>query len=280
MGTSGAFGGSGGKEANDLRDSIADWLTDTPPSTAPPAPGGEDAPGRPGADGAPGGPDSSPGPIPAIDLRPTIRILTGRGGGGDGPGGGGGAGRGGGGGAGRSGGGARRSLGTTSRAAGRAGALARAYAAGDRASLERAGLNYDALLALGDMVAVGTKIVETAFETQADSTIADDESRSIVASIVEWILDAPPDQTPSPDQIVRRSIELIITDVTLTEVGDRIRSEPSRDKRAAAEQEVRDAAEVYASQVTLAGTGASEQEIAAAIEGGIRELGTIFGGSK
>lgn len=280
MGTSGAFGGSGGKNANDLRDSIADWLTDTPPPTAPPAPGGEEAPGQAGADGAPGGPDSSPGQIPPFDLRPTIRILTGRGGGGDGPGGGGGAGRGGGGGAGRSGGGARRSLGTTSRAAGRAGALARAYAARDRASLERAGFNYDALLALGDMVAVGTMIVETAFEAQADSTIADDESRSIVASIVEWILEAPADQTPSPDEIVRRSIELIITDVTLTEVGDRIRSEPSRDKRAAVEQEVRDAAEVYASQVTLAGTGASELEIAAAIEGGIRELGTIFGGSK
>lgn len=170
-------------------------------------------------------------------------------------------------------------MGTTSRAAGRAGSLARAYAAGDRASLERAGLNYDALLALGDMVAVGTKIVEASFDAQADSTIADDEARSIVAAVVEWILEAPADQTPSPDDIVRRSIELIITDVTLTEVGDRIRSEPSRDKRAAAEQEVRDAAEVHASQVTLADTGASEQEIAAAIEGGIRELGTIFGGS-
>ena len=34
MGTSGAFGGSGGKDANDLRDSIADWLTDTPPAAA------------------------------------------------------------------------------------------------------------------------------------------------------------------------------------------------------------------------------------------------------
>lgn len=130
------------------------------------------------------------------------------------------------------------------------------------------------------MVAVGTKIVEAAFETQADSTIADDETREIVASIVEWILESPAAQTPTPDEIVRRSIELMITDVTLTEVGDRIRAEPSREKRARAEQEIRDAAEVYARQATLTNTGASELEIAAAIQGGIRELGQIFGGRR
>jgi len=261
MGTSGAFGGSGGKDAKDLRDNIAGWLTDVPGAPA----GDADAEGNDGIV-VPGGPRVSV-PVPNVDLRPAIRILNKRGGGSDGPGGGGSAG----------GGGARRSIGTTSRAAGRAGALARAYTAGDRAYLERAGLNYDNLLAFGDMVSVGTQLVEAAFDTQADSTIEDDESRAIVASVVEWILESPEGQTPSPDEIVRRSIELIIADVTLTEVGDRIRSEPSRDKRAAAEQEIRDAAEIYASQVTLTNTGASEREIAAAIEGGIRELGQIFG---
>ena len=100
------------------------------------------------------------------------------------------------------------------------------------------------------------QIVEAAFETRADSTIADDESRETCAKVVEWILESPADQTPTPDDIVRRSIELIITDVTLTEVGDRIRAEPSRERRAEAEQEIRDAAEVYASQVTLNNTGA------------------------
>jgi hypothetical protein len=271
MGTSGAFGGSGGKDAKDLRDNIADWLTDAPAPTAPP---GDGIP-SPGEHSAPGAPN------PNIDLRPTIRILTGRGGGSDGPGGGGGGGAaGGGGGGGRSSGGARRSVGSTSRAAGRAGALARAYASGDRAVLQRAGLNYDDLLSLGDMVAVGTRIVEAAFDAQADSTVADDESREAVAEIVEWILEAPTGQTPTPDDIVRRSIEVIITNVTLTEVGDRIRAESDREKRRAAEQEVRDAAEVYASQVTLTNTGASEQEIGSAIEGGIQELGQIFGGTK
>ncbi|MDR6910646.1 hypothetical protein J2W54_002369 [Rhodococcus fascians] len=158
--------------------------------------------------------------------------------------------------------------------------MARAYTTGDRAALEDAGLNYDELLALGDVVAVGTRIVEAAFDNQADNTLADDESRETVAEIVEWILEAPTDHTPTPDDIVRRSIEIIITNVTLTEVGDSIRAETSREKRRAAEQEVRDAAEVYASQVSLTNTGASDKEISTAIESGIAELGQIFGGGK
>lgn len=271
MGTSGSFGGSGGQDAKDLRDNIADWLTDVPASIAPAEEG----------EGAPKGVVARSVPAVGIDLRPTIRLLIGRGRGGDGSGGGrAGASSGEGGSGGRSSGGARRSLGSMSRAAGRAGALARAYTSGDRASIERAGLNYDELLLLGDMVSVGTRIVEAAFDSQADSTVADDESRETVAEIVEWILDAPAGQTPTPDEIVRRSIELIIANATLTEVGDRIRAEMSRDKRRAAEQEIRDAAEIYASQVALGNTGASERAIAAAIEGGIDELGRIFGGSR
>lgn len=74
----------------------------------------------------------------------------------------------------------------------------RAYVSGDRVALETAGLNYDALLALGDVVSIGTKIVEAAFETRADSTIEDAENREIVADIVTWILDHPEAQQPTP----------------------------------------------------------------------------------
>lgn len=285
MGTSGAFGGSGGKAAKDLRDSIADWLDDAPVSQShTPADAATDPNGGGGTSGVPGA-DGQPGqaglPPTGMDLRPIIRMLTGGGRGGDGPGGGGGSGRvgGGAGGSGRSG-GAQRSLGATSRAAGRAGALARAYVSGDRVALETAGLNYDALLALGDVVSIGTKIVEAAFDTRADSTIEDAENREIVADIVTWILDHPEAQQPTPEEIVRKSIETIIADTVLTETGDRIRQERSREKRRAAELEIREAAEVYASQVTLTNTGASEREMAAAIEGGIRELGEIFRGQR
>ncbi len=275
MGTSGAFGGSGGKDAKDLRDSIADWLIDASPAT-PATPATADAGGDEAAPGTPGQPQ--PSIAPKVDLRPAIRIISGGGRGGDGPGGGGGGARGGGSGSGgRSSGGATRSSSRTARAAGRASALARAYAVGDRATLARAGLNYGDLQALGSIVAIGTRIVEAAFDSRADSTIADEESRETIAKVVEWILESPADQTPTPDEIVRRSIELMITDVTLTEVGDTIRAEPSREKRAETEQEIRYAAQVYASQVTLDATGPSEQEIAAAIQGGIEQLGRIFG---
>ena len=73
-------------------------------------------------------------------------------------------------------------MGRVSRAAGRAGRLAIAYNTGNREALREAGLNYDELRALGDPVAVGIKIIEAAFESQADSTVADAEERDIVAS--------------------------------------------------------------------------------------------------
>lgn len=274
MGTSGAFGGSGGKDARDLRHAIVDWLDDAPLGS--PTPQGDQTPGGPPEQT--GDQPRRQDPRPGIDIGPAIRVLLrGRGGGrSDGPGGGGGGVRGGG--SGRSQGGASRSVGGISKAAGRAGRLALAYSAGDRAPLEGAGLNYEALLALGDPIAVGIKIVEAAFEAQPDSTIEDAEARDIVAAVVEWILESPADQAPTPDEVVRKTIETMIAEVTLTEVGDKIRSTGATyEARRSAETMVRDVAEEYARQVTLSSTGASEQEIAAAIENGIRELGRIFG---
>lgn len=280
MGTSGAFGGSGGKAAKDLRDSIADWLDSAPVPSSEPA--DSTHAGVPGVAPEPGT-DQPTRPTTPVDLRPILRILTGSSGGrSDGPGGGGGGARGGGttGGGSRSGGGVRRSLSSTSRAAGRAGALARAYSAADRATLAEAGLDYDELRALGDIVNIGTQIVEAAFDTRADSTLEDAENREIVADVVTWILEQPTDRQPSPEEIVRKSIELIIVDTVLTEVGDTLRKEPSHDRRKQGEQDIRDSAEIYASQVALTGTGASEQEMATAIADGIRELGAIFGGEE
>lgn len=278
MGTSAAFSGSGGKAAKDLRDSIADWLDGEPaspsstPANTPADPSGRDT--KPETTGAAGQP-SPPATLPTgMDLRPVIRILTGDGRGGSDRANGGPSS------SARSGGGARRSLGNTSRAASRAAVLARAYSVGDRATLRSAGLNYDTLLALGDIVSIGTKIVEAAFEARADGTIEDAENREIVADIVTWILGQPLTQQPTPEDIVRKSIEFIIAETTLTEAGDVIRQERSSERRRAVEQEIREAADVYASQVTLTDTGALEQEMAAAIEGGIRELGKYFGGQK
>lgn len=270
MGTSGSFGGSGGKDASNLRDSIADWLDD--------APGHADGDQKPATDGDAG--QESGAQQPNLDLAPALGILLrprAGGGGADGPGGGGGGGtpRGGTNG-GRSAGGAQRSVGGMSRSASRAGRLAIAYSTGDRQTLARAGLNYDQLVALSDPVEVGYRILQAAFDTQPDSTIEDSEERDIAATVVEWILEEP--VTPSPEDVVRKAIETIVVNVVLTEAGDTLRKNGAgQTDRQSLESAIRDAAEVWSQQVTLTSTGASESELADAIEAGIRELGTIFG---
>ncbi|KQR82842.1 hypothetical protein ASF98_02245 [Arthrobacter sp. Leaf337] len=278
MGTSGSFGGSGGKDASDLRDNIADWLD------GPGLPGssdGEDAGGS-NESGNPGEslPSTLPAQGPGIDLGPALRVLLrprgGSSGGGDGPGSGGGGSRGGGGG--RSSGGATRSVGRVSRAAGRAGRLALAYSSANREVLQQAGLNYDDLRALGDPVAIGIKIVEAAFGAPADSTIADAEERDIVADVVAWILEHPIDQPPTPEEVVRKSIETTIAETALTEVSSTIYAKDvSYEKRHGVERQIRDVAAEYAAQASLNPTGATEQEMAQAIETGIRDIGKIFG---
>lgn len=276
MGTSGSFGGSGGKDAGDLRDNIAAWL-DTAGG-----PGGADGADTNGADGADHSSDpprpGTPGQ-PRVDLGPALRVLLnsrGRGGRSDGPGGGGGGSRGGGGG--RSSGGATRSVGRVSRAAGRAGRLALAYSSGNREALREAGLNYDELQSLGDPVAIGLKIIETAFEAQADSTLADAEERDIVANVVEWILEQPADHPPTPEDVVRKSIETTIAETALTEVSATIYAkDASFERRRSLERQIRDVASEYAAQATLNPAGATEQQMAQAIENGIRDIGQIFG---
>ena len=278
MGTSGSFGGSGGKDARDLRDNIAGWLDE------PGEPGPANAPdsGDPGGDDRPSDPSPSrpPNQRPQVDLSPALRVLLrsrGRGGGADGPGGGGGGARSGGAGS-RTYGGASRSVGRVSKAAGRAGHLALAYSSGNREALREAGLNYDELQALGDPVAIGIKIVEAAFGSQSDSTVADAEERDIVAGVVEWILEQPADRPPTPDEVVRKSIETTIAETALTEVSATVYAKAaSAEKRRGLERQIRDVAAEYATQATLSPTGATEQEMSRAIEGGIRDIGKIFG---
>ncbi|MEV7931342.1 hypothetical protein [Curtobacterium sp. NPDC089185] len=165
-----------------------------------------------------------------------------------------------------------------SRAAGRAGRLALAYSSGNREALREAGLNYDELQGLGDPVAIGLKIIEAAFESQADSTVAGAEERDIVASVVEWILEQPADQPPTPEDVVRKSIETTIAETALTEVSaTAYAKDASFEKRRSLERQIRDVAAEYAAQATLNSRGATEQQMAQAIENGLRDIGQIFG---
>ncbi len=269
MGTSGAFKGSGGKDAGSLRDAISDWL------------GGADEAQQGQADTTTTDQPAEPDHLNPNALAPAARLwLRGPSGGSKGSGsGGGGATSGGGGsaGGGRSSGGVQRTVGRVSGPAGRAGALARAFATGDSPALEEAGLNYDELRALNDPLEVGRKITEVAFEGQPDGSIEDGEARLIVAELVSWIMDAPDGERPSPDQIVRYSIELMIAKAALTEVGDTIRKQSDPVKRQEAEAEVRRGAKVLAGKLDLDGVGPSASDIARSIETSVQQLVDIHG---
>ncbi|WP_298255307.1 hypothetical protein [uncultured Arthrobacter sp.] len=153
-----------------------------------------------------------------------------------------------------------------------------AYSSANREVLQQAGLNYDDLQALGDPVAIGIKIIEAAFGSPADSTIADAEERDIVADVVAWILEQPIDQPPTPEEVVRKSIETTIAETALTEVSSTIYAKDvSYEKRHGVERQIRDVAAEYAAQASLNPTGATEREMAQAIETGIRDIGMIFG---
>jgi hypothetical protein len=256
MGTSNAFKGSGGKDTQDLQDAIAGWLDDLPSApTASSSPAGA-------ADEA----DSSR--IETDKLKPALRLLGGRTGGGGrsrsstGP---------------RSSGGPDRSVTRSAQRAGRAAAAASAYRRGDRETLRRLGLDYDELTRLNDPLEISARIVEATSQSH-DGAIEDYEERLIAANLAQWILDAPADQNPTIGEIVRKSIELMIAEITLAEVGDQIRSKGTTPAaRRAAEAEIRAAAEVMASQVTLPAGGIADAELSTAIENGVEELGRIFG---
>lgn len=276
MGTSGSFGGSGGKDARDLRDNIVAWLDvvgergdadDIDTDTADAADFPDNSTGS-----------ATSGQPPMVDLKPALSVLLNSGGGverSDGPGGGSGGNRGR---SVRSSGGVARSVGRMSRAAGRAGRLALAYSTGNRETLSEAGLNYDELQALGDPVAVGFKIIEIAFESQVDSTVADAEERDIASVVVDWILEQPADHLPTPEDVVRKTIETIIAEITLTEVTSMIYANNMHfEKRRTLERQIRDVAAEYAAQATLDPRGATEQQMVQAIESGVRDIAQIFG---
>jgi hypothetical protein len=271
MGTSGSFAGSGGKDASDLRDNIAEWLDTTNDSE-------EQQDSESSDDNLGNGDLDRPRELPEIDLTPLLRLLyraPGRAGSSDGPGGGGGGMSSS---SGRSSGGVTRSLGRISNAAGRAGRLARAYSTGNREVLAEAGLSYDELRTLGDPVSIGFKIVEATFDSQNDSTIAANEERAIISAVVEWILQSPDNNVPTPEDIVRKTIETTIAETALTEVASTAHiKEADPRKRNSLERQVRIAAAAYAETASLTSSGATEQEISRAIENGFRDIAEIFG---
>lgn len=258
MGTSGAYSGSGGKDGKMVRDTIGDYLE-----------------GLSGADGS-AGPNGERPPLDSAALQRVIHLIRPRssgGGGGDGPGGGGGASRSGSGS--RSGGGPQRSAASSARSAGRAAAAAYAYRTGDRTTLERLGLDYGELKSLGDEFEVLRRIVDMACAAP-DSTIEDHEQRRVAADVAEWVMEQEEDGLPpTPEEIVRQTIAVIIAETLLVESGDLVNSHDQAD---VAESDIRDAAEAMAAKATLSVDGATEDEISRAVEDGLETIRGIVGG--
>lgn len=279
MGTSGAYTGAGGKAGKAIAGGLSDWLDALPSDGG----GGQPTP----ADGALNG---TPAPPQVVQLPPKVMsgllgLLRPSSGSGSGGGGMGGTGRGSGGGAGGGGGGSvrtgsGRSTRRLSSVGGRAAAGAYAYASGDRATLDRLGLNYDALRALGDPFEVTRQIVVAVCGQRASGTLEDDEERHVAATVADYVLmqsidGAPPDI----DDVARYAIATIITEVLSSELGEALRERPA-EVAAVAESELQEAAAAVASHATLSATGPTENELSVAIESGIETLRAIYGGAK
>ncbi|MDQ0825553.1 hypothetical protein QFZ60_001726 [Arthrobacter sp. B2I5] len=158
--------------------------------------------------------------------------------------------------------------------------MVRAYVAGDRLTLGRSGLDYDELRALNDPLEIGKRITDAAFQTQPDGSIEDSEARIIVSDLVAWMMSAPEGTLRKPDDIVRHTIELMIFQGTVNEVGATIRAEKDKSKRRAIEAEIKSAAAVMASQVPLGELGTTPTEISQAIETNVTLLSSFYGDEK
>lgn len=271
MGTSGSYSGSGGAIGDAIRDGLGDWIDSLPPGAGQSGPLAEGAPDDGPASDTPAQPKLDPKVL--LPIVGMLRPRTSGGGSGNGPSGGGAGSGGGSSGGGRRGGGPTRTAAGSARTAGRAAAAAYAYRAGDAETLDRLGLSFAELTALGDPFEITRRIVDAACGPLGDSTIEDYEQRLVAADVAEWVLTQDVNgQPPTPEEIVRHTIALIIADVVLSETGEIINNSG---QAGLAEQEIRDAAEALAARQNLSADGVSETEFAQAIERGIETLRSI-----
>lgn len=280
MGTSNSYTGGGGAAGNKLREEIDEWLDSLPDSPPPDQGDGDGDDGRDQPENADDRPKLPPESL--LNVLPLLRPFAGGGGGADGPGGGGGAGGGGGGPAGGGGttGGAQRSARASASVAGRAAAAAYALRVGDAETLDRMGLDLASLRANDDPIDVARQIVNAACESAlSDGTIEDDERRYVASEVTNWVLEeneggAP----PTPEEIVQKSIAIIISEAAQNETVEMIRrGERPEWASLEAERQLREAAEVLARRVEVSPEGMTDQDFARAVEEGIETLRRIRG---
>lgn len=247
MGTKGSYTGGGGKAGKDLRKGVSQWADNAASS------GG----------GGPSRPTLSPSALlPAVGLFRATADGTGSSGG-----------------SGGGSGGAQRTVAASARSASRAAAAAWALRTGNAETLRELGLDYDKLRNSPDALHVVSEIVQAACGPLADGTIEDQEQRYVAVRIATWILEEQAEGAPpTPEEIVRESIALIIFETACSETAARLKDD---DRPAwvgvAAEEEMLATARVLAGNAKLSAGGATERELAQAIEQGIESLRQIWG---
>jgi hypothetical protein len=269
MGTSGAYGGSAGRDWQAARDSVADlvanptagdqqadllsqvadaldWDADAP---SPPATG-EDQPA----------PDDAAPPEP----RPFGRLVRPRGGVADGPGvggGGGGAGPGGGGGAGTAGGG-RRSRQRAARVGGAVLAAGLAVRAGDSGTLDALGLSLADLRTLGPL-AQCARILNALVGSGADIDEAEMRSASSTALIVVLT------ENLSPAAAVRVFIVEYVMEISVTELGATMRENGTGEVSVQVEDDLRSLVTAQVDQLPLDESQLGPQQLQDALYGAL-----------
>ena len=114
-----------------------------------------------------------------------------------------------------------------------------------------------------------------------ESTIEDMEQRYVAAQVAEWVFEQGPEAVPTPEEIVRKTISLMIVETFESETGALLRegNQPAWATELA-ESELSDAADALAQRATLSVDGVSADEFAAAIENGIETLRQIVRGAE
>lgn len=167
---------------------------------------------------------------------------------------------------------ARAYASTASRAAG----LARAFREGDRATLERAGLDFDTLSAMPGRAEMVRSILEVVCGSQTSSDIPTEEQRDIAGLLLDWMLD---DQinTSVPDaaSTTEHAIGLIIAEIFLSEAGEFTSTDAvSREQFVV---EIHEISQHLAAKANVAKSGATQGAIDKAIEKGLRYLRRVHG---
>lgn len=253
MGTSGAYGGSGGRDWQAARDAVADLVAD-PTSAEQQADvisqladaldwDGDALDARPPSDRPP--PEQPLPEVPPVAQRPFGGLVRPRGGGGDGPGGGGGAGGGGGSAAGGGGrGGGRRSRQRVSRVGGAVLAAGLAVRAGDASTLGSLGLSLDELRGLRPL-AQCARILNALVGSGADIDEAEMRSASSTALVAVLTEDL------SPSAAVRTFIVEYVMEISVTELGATMRENGSGEVSVQVEDALRSLATAQVDQLAL-----------------------------